>query len=146
MDTHQARTESIQEEMKANQAKTDANLKELKAEMKADREEITGRLEAKIEANQAKMDVNPKEMKEEMLAKMEINQERMMACLGKMEATNLEANPEEIESVAVHEEVPKQETTVKSFGALKKWQRGQILAAWCRGKPKEWTQGKDECQ
>jgi hypothetical protein len=41
----------------------------------------------------------------------------MESCLGK---TNLEANPEEIVSEAVHEEVPKEDATVKTFRALKK--------------------------
>jgi hypothetical protein len=31
----------------------------------------------------------------------------------------MEANPEEMKSVAVHEEVPKEESTVETFGALK---------------------------
>jgi hypothetical protein len=32
----------------------------------------------------------------------------------------LEANPEEMESETVHEEVPEEDAAVKSFGALKK--------------------------
>jgi hypothetical protein len=32
----------------------------------------------------------------------------------------MEANPEEIESVMVHEEAPKEEAAVQTFGALKK--------------------------
>jgi hypothetical protein len=60
-----------------------------------------------MKANQAKTDASLREMKEEMLAKLDSHHERMMArmdsqlekikaCLGKMEATDLEANPEEI--------------------------------------------------
>jgi hypothetical protein len=39
----------------------------------------------------------------------------MEASLGKREAT------EEIESEAGHEEVPREEATVETFGALKEW-------------------------
>jgi hypothetical protein len=69
-----------------------------------------GGLEAMI-YNPAKPDVNLKEIKEEMLANLEDHHERMMArmasqlekmevCLVKMEATELEANPEEKEIIA----------------------------------------------
>jgi hypothetical protein len=40
----------------------------------------------------------------------------------------MEDNPEEIVSGVEHEKVPKEETTVKSFGALKKWCRNRHLA------------------
>jgi hypothetical protein len=43
----------------------------------------------------------------------------MEDCLEKTEATDLEANLEEIESKAEHEEVPKEEAIVETFGALK---------------------------
>jgi hypothetical protein len=46
------------------------------------------------------------------------------ACLEKTEATDLEANPEEIESKLEHQEVPKEEDT----GALKEWYGDQHLA------------------
>jgi hypothetical protein len=45
--------------------------------------------------------------------------EKMEPCTGKMEAMDLEVNPEEMESEAKHEEVPKEEATVKTSGALK---------------------------
>jgi hypothetical protein len=40
----------------------------------------------------------------------------------------MEANPDEMKSVTVHEEVPKEEAAVKSFGALKKWHGDWHLA------------------
>jgi hypothetical protein len=43
----------------------------------------------------------------------------MEACLGKMKA-----NPEEIESVVVCEDIPKEEAAVETFGALKKSTQG----------------------
>jgi hypothetical protein len=83
---------------KANKAKTDADREGRKAnQIKAgyDREEML----AKMKALQGKMDV----AHEEMLAMLDIHHERMMACLGKTEATDLEANPEENESVTEHQ-------------------------------------------
>jgi hypothetical protein len=37
-------------------------------------------------------------MHEEMMAKLDVHHEKMMACLGKMEATDFEANTEEMQS------------------------------------------------
>jgi hypothetical protein len=53
----------------------------------------------------------------------------------------MEANTEEMKPVAVHEEVRKEEATVKPVRALKKWHRGRHLAAGLRGKLKERTKG-----
>jgi hypothetical protein len=145
--------EHMQEMMHANQAK-------IKAEMKADREEMMAWLEAKIEANQAKTGVNQEEMKAQMVSLisriennnekfevlrdnlvscMDAHQESMMACLGKTKATDLEANPEEMQSGAKHEKVPKKHTAVKPVGGLRKRHRGQNLAAERRPKPKART-------
>jgi hypothetical protein len=79
-----------------------------------------------METNQARTDANH----EEMIAKLDSHHERMMACLGKTEATDLEANPEEMQSEAVLREVPKEEAAVKSSAAAER-----------RQKPKEWTRG-----
>jgi hypothetical protein len=57
-------------------------------------------------------------------------------CLEKVEASQGEMQSEE-----VHEEVPKEEAAVKSFGALMKQHRGQHLAAECGQKPKKGTRG-----
>jgi hypothetical protein len=64
---------------------------------------------------------------EEMMAMLDDHHEMMMACLGKMEATDFKANPEEVKSESEHWEVPKEEDTGKSSGALKK-HRGQHQA------------------
>jgi hypothetical protein len=48
----------------------------------------------------------------------------------------------EIGSVSVHEEVPKEEATVKTFRALKKRYGDQHLAVGRRLQLKKWTQGK----
>jgi hypothetical protein len=49
---------------------------------------------------------------------MKVCQEAMMeACLEKLEATDMEANPEELESESEHQEVPKEEAPVKTVRA-----------------------------
>jgi hypothetical protein len=53
---------------------------------------------------------------------------------------------EEMKSVAVHEEVPKEEATVKPVRAPKKQHRGRHLAAGCHEKPKEHTWGNGGSQ
>jgi hypothetical protein len=50
----------------------------------------------------------------------------------------MDPNPEMLQSTR---EVPKEEVTVRSSGALKKRHRDRHLAARCHGKPKELTQG-----
>jgi hypothetical protein len=52
-----------------------------------------------------------------------------------------EAYPEEMKSVAEHEEVPEEEAAVKPVTALKKWHGDQRLAVACRDQLKKWTQG-----
>jgi hypothetical protein len=75
---------------------------------------------------------------ERMMARMYSQLEKMEACLGKTEATDLETNPE---SEAEHEVVPKEEAAVKTFGALKKRYWDRHLAVGRRGKPKKRIQG-----
>jgi hypothetical protein len=73
-------------------------------------------------------------------SRLDANQEEMKAmldaCLEKMEA-----NPEEQKSVAVHEEIPKEEAAGETFGALKKRHEDRYLAVGRRRKPKKRTQG-----
>jgi hypothetical protein len=64
-----------------------------------------------------------------MMTKMVSWLEKMDACLGKTEATDVEANPEEIEFDSEHQEIPKEEATVETFGALKEWYWDRHLAA-----------------
>jgi hypothetical protein len=58
-----------------------------------------------------------------------------------MEATDLEAYPEEMKSIAVHEEDPMENATLKYSGTMKKRHRGRHLATERRREPKELTQG-----
>jgi hypothetical protein len=50
-----------------------------------------------------------------IMAKMDAQLEEIEALLGKTDAMNLEASPEEIESEAENEEVPKEEAAVETF-------------------------------
>jgi hypothetical protein len=77
-------------------------------------EAIQEEIIAEIDAHQERMRVSVNAWWKEMTA----CQEATEACLGKTEATNLLASPEEIESEVEHEEVPKEETSVKTSGAL----------------------------
>jgi hypothetical protein len=91
-------------------------------------------------------------LKEDILAKMQANQERMMARMDaqlkemgglsrKDEATDLETKPEETESEADHERVPKEEVTVEPSGTLKGQYRHQHLAVRRCSQPKKQNQG-----
>jgi hypothetical protein len=98
------------------------------------------RLEAvqdKTETNQARTEANH----EEVMAKLDVHSEKMMASLGKREATDLEANPEEKESEAEHWEVPKEHAAMETGRAPNKWHRDRHLAEKCCQESKEWTRG-----
>jgi hypothetical protein len=71
---------------------------------------------------------------------MDSQLEKMETCLGNMEAMDLETSPEEKESVAVHEEIPKEEAIVERFGAWKQ-HRNRHLAIRRRGRLKKQIQG-----
>jgi hypothetical protein len=80
-------------------------------------------------------------MQRKMIGKMDACHERIMACLGRTEATDLVANPEEKESVPEHRVVPKEQAAVKPVGGLRKRHRFRDLRAERRQKPKERTRG-----
>jgi hypothetical protein len=88
---------------------------------------------------------------ERMIAKMWIAemtawQKEMMACQESMEACLESKEPASVEvmAVALHEEVPKEEATVESFGGPKKQNGDRNLAIGRRRKLKKMTQGN--CQ
>jgi hypothetical protein len=76
-----------------------------------------------------------------LASRIAVNQQEMKTvsdtCLDKMEA-----KAGELQSVAVHQEVPKEEAAVKPIRALKKRYGERHLAVGRREKPKERTQGK----
>jgi hypothetical protein len=102
MDTHQARTEAIQEEIIAKM------------------ETYQGRMEANINAWQNKMKACPERTESSTETGQEPVEDEIKTCLVEVEATDLRANPKEKETVAEEQEVPKEEVTVKTVRALKK--------------------------
>jgi hypothetical protein len=79
-----------------------------------------------------------------MLEKMDSNLEQIRAWRKEMKAHQeaMEANPDEMKSVAVHEVVPKEEAAVKCFGALTKRRGDRHLAVRRRRKPKKRIHGE----
>jgi hypothetical protein len=61
-------------------------------------------------------------------------------CLVEVEAMDLEAQPEEKETVAEQQEVPKEEAAGKTVRTVKKHHGDWHLAVGCRQKLKKWTQ------
>jgi hypothetical protein len=92
------------------------------------------------------MMVTMKASHERIKAPMDVSLEKTETCLEKMEATDLEANPEETESEVEHKEVPKDDAAVETDKALNKRHGDQNLVAGCGKKPQERTQGKGGCQ
>jgi hypothetical protein len=98
MDANQAnqvKTDDDREERKANQTNTDYDRGKMLAKTKAMREKMTAAHEG-------------------MLVMLDVRHERMMTWFGKTEATDLEANSEENESVAEHQGVPKEHAALET--------------------------------
>jgi hypothetical protein len=138
----------------------DTNLREMKAEMRTDQEEMTARVEAKIEASNEKFEVlqdtlvsqmdihqaRTEAMKEKMdthqesmeakmdawLKEMKAWRREMMACQEAMDTTDLAASREKLEAIAVHQEVPKEEAAVETIRAQVDQFGDWHLAVGCR--------------
>jgi hypothetical protein len=65
---------------------------------------------------------------EEMMAKLDAHHEMKMACLKKTEATDFEANLEDMESGAEHREVPEEHAAVETGRGPNKKYWGRHLA------------------
>jgi hypothetical protein len=101
----------------------------------------------KIDSNQEKAGTNRKIEQEErkqeirtglertpfIISRMDACQGRIMACLGKMGATDLNPNPEEREFA----EVSTEQTAVNPVGGLRKRHRSRNLATERHRKPKD---------
>jgi hypothetical protein len=72
---------------------------------------------------------------------MDTQLEKVEGCLGKAKAMNMEARPGEIEFEVEREEIPMEEATVETFGALKEQYKDGHLAVIRRDQLKKWTQG-----
>jgi hypothetical protein len=129
--------DSLATELKADQAKTDANREadreEKKAERRANREEMLAKMDANMKASQEEM----KGQMASLVSQMDSQHEKMMAWLGRMEPMDLEANPEEMQSEAEHQEVPKEHAAVETSRALNKRYWGWNIATECCRKPKD---------
>jgi hypothetical protein len=129
----------------------DTNLREMRADMLAKMERMDVRIKANNEKSEviqhtfvSQMDAHQSEIEayhEELMVAIKASNERIEvteACLEKAkEPTSMEMKT----VVAVHEEVPKEDTAVETGKALKKRHGDRNLAVGRCGKPKEWTQG-----
>jgi hypothetical protein len=100
-------------------------------------------MQAKMDANQERMETNRKAYLEEMMAMVDAYDERMMACLGKMEADTekTEPDPGMMQSIEERQEIPKGEATVMLVREPRKRRRVWSLAVERRQKQKERTRG-----
>jgi hypothetical protein len=105
---------------------------------------------AKMDANQeriiAQMDVNVEKIEarfDACLEKMEAWTEKMMTRREATEAypEKLEPNPEEMKSIAEHQEDTKEEAEVETIGALEDRYGDRRLIVRRHGRPKKRTQG-----
>jgi hypothetical protein len=96
------------------------------------------------EANREELMATMKASHERIEALMDVSQEMTQVCPETMKSK--EPNSEEMKFEAVHEEIPKEEATVKSLGALKKWHGDRHLAVGCHKKLKRRTQGNSGSQ
>jgi hypothetical protein len=83
--------------IKTNHAKSGASIRKMRGEMRAGQELLKEEMLAKMEPHH-----------ERMMTRMDSQLEKMEACLGKTEVTDLEENESEEE----HEEVPEEEDAV----------------------------------
>jgi uncharacterized protein YicC (UPF0701 family) len=95
--------------LKATLAEMKANLEKVEANRKAEHEALKEMIDASHKKMMAEMRTNH----QEMMAMLNSHYERMMACLGKTDALDLKANPEEREPEAEQREVPKKDAIVK---------------------------------
>jgi hypothetical protein len=132
--------EHVLEFLKAMQKGLETQMAEMKAgqaKAEADRNEMLERLEAKLESNQVKTDVTLKDGRRDddgLPRTTEACQEMKEAC-----QESKELSPEEMESEVERRKVPMECAVVKPIGGRKKRHRGQRMAAGRRGKPKELT-------
>jgi hypothetical protein len=107
-------------------------------------EEMKARMNV-FEETLDKMDASGKACLGKMKADIETCQKQREAesktDLEEMDATDVEANPEEMKSLAEHLEVPKEGAAVETIGALEDRQGDRHLAVERRRLPKKRTQG-----
>jgi hypothetical protein len=115
-------------------ANNQAFIEQMKARLASHQEEIKTN-HTKVDA---KIDANLKEIIEVMRAwRKEVKASREVT---EAYPEKMEANPEEMKSEVDHEEVPKEEATVKRVRALKKRLEDRHLAVGCHVQLRKWTQ------
>jgi hypothetical protein len=128
----QAETKAIQDMLDGHQEKTKTDQKSREAENKTDLEETE---DTNLEANPEKMDV--------WMANMRGDRKGTMSCqvttAARLESKEL--NSEDMKSEVEHREDPTEEAAVKSSGTMKKRQRGRHLYAGRSGEPNELALG-----
>jgi hypothetical protein len=124
-------------------------MQQMMQQLLAKLEEINTKMDAK-QAAKARMEARLDASHKKMMDMLDAHRERIMASLGKTEATYFKENPEEMESVTEHRELPNEEAAVKSSATMKRRRRVQNLAPERRQKRKEpgesWIQEKVGCR
>jgi hypothetical protein len=120
-------------EIRTNQAKADTNVKEIRAGKEL-LKEMLAKMDAKIDANL------------KIITEMKSWQEETKAILEKWKANPEETDQNKTRSKAEHEELPKEEATVKPVRAIKKWYGDQNLAIRHCQKLKKRTHSNDGSQ
>jgi hypothetical protein len=97
-----------------------------------------------MKINQARLEVEMDSKLEKLIGIMEDCQEMitavMEACLEKTVVTDLGANPQEVRSVAEHQELLKEQAAMEIIGALENPYGERHLSAGRRRQPKKHTQ------
>jgi hypothetical protein len=157
MDANQARMyanrkidkEEMAEKMNVNQAKVDKTLKETLAKMEAEKKSDLGNLKSMMERimNTNQTDVKLKELTETTSADMKACRE-MTVCheATEVDIGKIEPDSGMMQSVAVHQGVPREDATVMPVGEPRKRRRDRKLDARRRRKQQERTQKKDGCR
>jgi hypothetical protein len=130
MDPKQAKMDTKMKTYQEMLVKTEARIEDNNEKF----EVLQGTLISQIDANQAEMKSTVSILVGKMdawRAEIKDEQKEMMACQVTLEACldSKEPNLEDMESEVDRPEVPMEEATVKSSGTMKKWHRGQHLAA-----------------
>jgi hypothetical protein len=170
MDANQTKTDDNQEGMDVNLKEMREEVKSGQAEMKftvnafqekmdasianrkGDREETTA-CQVAMETSPRKMEPNSGEqeavVERQKIPNEEVTIHSLRACRNETAAAQevMEADAEktepgpEMKPVAEHQEVSKEEASVKSSGTMKKWHRGRHLAAGRRREPEGLNRG-----
>jgi hypothetical protein len=150
MDSNQKKAEADRDELKAkldsNQEKAEARMAKFEEKMAANRkakqEEFLAEISTRMDANMTKMVAIQSELEETIKHQMQ----QLLSYVDKStrnlpEATKIEPDPEMMQFVEEHQEVPREEAANMPVKGLKKRYRVRNLAAERHQKLKERTRG-----